>query len=323
MFYADIYQETGMEEFRKVYPLPNIYLVMIDKEAGRQLMIMDCLEENFTNYQNIIACGGGECVKIGAPSYSLDKSVEEVCGAGSTKMDAFHSLIDRLAALHYFHWNDKSMFEKFPYLKCVEQYQGLKGEEYLNSLNEQCAHIKTLVGPDGSMTKVHPELAAVFKACADKGQDWNAFLDVYVKGTPFTMTHGDPHERQAVWSLDKKQAFLFDYELVGVGPAVFDLCYMFQAFAIQFEFEDEDLLKHYHKTLLSFGDKVTAETYPYDQLLKDYIRFFIPKTCILTSMIQNFMGDSIYAVKQLKKSAAFVNKYGITPENVEPVMSFT
>lgn len=47
----------------------------------------------------------------------------------------YKAIAGNLAALHYFHWNDKSLFEKFPYLMKCEWYQGKNEEGYLASVN--------------------------------------------------------------------------------------------------------------------------------------------------------------------------------------------
>ena len=57
--------------------------------------------------------------------------MEQVCGEGNTKIMAVHSYIDKLAALHYFHWCDKSLSKKYPYLKNSDWYENKNEESYL------------------------------------------------------------------------------------------------------------------------------------------------------------------------------------------------
>lgn len=45
-------------------------------------------------------------------------------------MTTIHSVIDNFAALHYHHWNDKSNFDKFPYLTLADHFNGENEEGY-------------------------------------------------------------------------------------------------------------------------------------------------------------------------------------------------
>lgn len=85
----------------------------------------------------ILACDGAKYYEISGAVKSNDTPIEEVAGAGITKEMILHSLIDQLAALHYFHWNDSSMFEKYPYLKQVEFYQGKNKDGYKEATEKE------------------------------------------------------------------------------------------------------------------------------------------------------------------------------------------
>ena len=69
-----------------------------------------------------------------------------------------------------------------------------------------------------------------------------------------------------MWSVTKKTAIVIDYELIGLSAPAADLCYLLMALRLQSDIDDGALLRHYYKTLLSFGDKVTSEIYSFEQL---------------------------------------------------------
>lgn len=108
---------------------------------------------------------------------------------------------------------------------------------------------------------------------------------------------------------------------MGFGPPVGDICYLYAMLQMNNTFDEEEMLRVYHKKLTSFGDKVTAESYPYEQLHKDFVRFFMPKNAFLVAMVVGFMGgkgaDAIAGACE-----RFITKHGITEENVLPYFQF-
>lgn len=119
---------------------------------------------------------------------------------------------------------------------------------------------------DSAMSKKYPEMVAVMKASIEKAKSFENFQNCYVNdpNMPFTIVHSDSHERQCIWSNEKQSAVIFDYELIAFGPPVTDICYLYQLLSINIDIDVEEMLQHYHNKLMSFGDKVTAETYTYE-----------------------------------------------------------
>jgi len=83
----------------------------------------------------------------------------------------------------------------------------------------------------------------------------------------------------------------------------------------------EDMCKRYHKKLTSFGDKVTAESYPFEQLHNDFVRFYMPKNTFLLALVCAFM-DGPAADQMLLCCDNFIKKHEITEENVLPMFFF-
>lgn len=80
-------------------------------------------ENNFT-YEKLIGFENGVYKQVGVMFESEKKTTEESCGPGVTFKHAIFSIVDQLAALHYYHWCDKSNFEKYPYLRYSQYMQG-------------------------------------------------------------------------------------------------------------------------------------------------------------------------------------------------------
>ena len=56
-----------------------------------------------------------------------------------------------------------------------------------------------------------------------------------------------------------------DYELLGIGLPISDVCYLICMMKVNDTTIDEEaILKHYYETLTSFGDKVTTENYTFE-----------------------------------------------------------
>lgn len=179
------------------------------------------------------------------------------------------------------------------------------------------------LGEDSVLAKNYPELTAIFKSSIEKAKSFENYLNCYVNdpNMPFTITHGDSHERQCIWSIEKQSAVIFDYEFISFGPPVMDICYLWALLQLNYDFDEGSMLQHYHKKLTSFGDKVTAETYSYEQLCKDFGRMYISKNTHLIVLINKHMPGDI-ANKLAAVADKIVKKYGITPENVEPFYMF-
>lgn len=88
--------------------------------------------EHYVFYETIYACENGSYYSISGAKTTTDTPIEEIAGPGVTKMETILSIIDNIAALHYYHWNDKTLFEKYPYLRMNDWYQG-QGEERYNT----------------------------------------------------------------------------------------------------------------------------------------------------------------------------------------------
>jgi len=83
---------------------------MVDKDAGRQMIAMEFLGgDDALSYEKVIGFEKGGYKQVGVNFECEKKSVEETCGAGLTFDDVVYSIVENLAALHYYHWNDKSV----------------------------------------------------------------------------------------------------------------------------------------------------------------------------------------------------------------------
>lgn len=60
----------------------------------------------------------------------------EAAGADITVDDACLQIITQFAILHAFHWDDKSLFEKYDYIRMIDFMKGENEEDY-NKRQEQ------------------------------------------------------------------------------------------------------------------------------------------------------------------------------------------
>lgn len=101
------------------------------------------------------------------------------------------------------------------------------------------------------------------------------------------------------------------------GHPVSDLCYFWLFIRLNHDLDIERMMQHYHKTLISFGDKVTADSYSYEQCYKDFGRMFFPTCAGILPFVYAFFKDGLGG-KIAKSTNLVVEKFGITPENVLP-----
>ena len=175
----------------------------------------------------------------------------------------------------------------------------------------------------GRLSNDYPEFTAICKSSLEKSKSFEAFADCYVNNPKevFTIVHNDSHERQCIWSVEHQSAFVFDYELVGFGHPVTDLCYFWMFLSMNIDLDYEVMLQHYHKKLTSFGDSVTSETYSYEQLHEDFGRYMVPKVMLILGMCYATQpGD--HTIKAVNAVSSLVKKFGITPDNVQPMLIF-
>lgn len=73
--------------------------------------------DRFISYEKMLGHFYGNYEHFGQ-RHELDKKpIEEICGSNITIDDALLSIVSNLAALHYFTWDDKTLYEKYPYIR--------------------------------------------------------------------------------------------------------------------------------------------------------------------------------------------------------------
>jgi len=82
------------------------------------------------SYEKMLGHYYGKYEHFGQKHELEKKSIEELCGSNITLDDALISIVENLAALHYYHWNDKSLFTKYPYIRFTEWMQGQNKEDF-------------------------------------------------------------------------------------------------------------------------------------------------------------------------------------------------
>ena len=88
-----------------------------------------------------------------------------------------------------------------------------------------------------------------------------------------------------MWDYTKKQVCMIDFEIMGIGPGPMDLCsfiYFARPRSDWIEKYEKELVELYYQTLLESAAKAdgavcTAESYPIEQLWKDYARYGFAK----------------------------------------------
>ncbi|KAI9030212.1 kinase-like domain-containing protein [Hyaloraphidium curvatum] len=285
-----------------------------DISSGKKTIVLEDISERSTQSGYFFGPGsphnwGKDLAALTAPKNG---------GPAATVLDVARDAFKTAARVHGTYWMDKDalLAEGREWLRGARLYRpGGGGEDAWTAAQKTASDMWAAykAQPGEQTAKFDPKLVELIDAAMAK-VSYPSFL-AELETLQWTMGHGDFHPANALWCFPG--TVLVDWEMVGVGSGPQDLAqYLISHMDPAVRRENErELLEGYYKELLAASDgRITAESYPFEACMRDYVQGGVARWVWMLPMCTRLPAPLVqYFQDQL---AAFAFDHGVTPENV-------